>query len=153
MIVREIALADAEATEALARSFTPILRDGGLVTLSGDLGTGKTTFVRALLHAMGHDGAVRSPTYAIIEPYRIGDLDVFHLDLYRIAEPDELEFLGLREWLRPDNLVLIEWPERAGDALPAGDLHVRLVHDGASRRAFLSGPMAHGRREGGKGAE
>lgn len=150
MTRREILLADAEATESLARSFATVLRDGGLVTLSGDLGAGKTTFVRALLRALGHEGAVRSPTYAILEPYRIGNLDIYHLDLYRIADAGELEFLGLREWLRPENLVLIEWPERAGSALPESDLCIELAHDGEARRAVVSGPWASGRRVGDK---
>lgn len=136
---RELPLADADATETLGAALAPVLRSGGLVTLSGELGAGKTTLVRALLRRLGHAGAVRSPTYAIVEPYRIDDLEVFHLDLYRIAEAEELDYLGLRDWLLPHNLVLVEWPERGAGALPQPDLHVELAHDGESRRARLTG--------------
>jgi tRNA threonylcarbamoyladenosine biosynthesis protein TsaE len=139
MQTRELALPGVEATEALGAALAEALREGGLVTLSGELGAGKTTLVRALLRRLGHEGAVRSPTYAIVEPYRIGELDVFHLDLYRIAAAEELEYLGLRDWLLPHNLVLVEWPERGAGALPPPDLHVELAHAGESRRARLSG--------------
>lgn len=135
-------LPDAAATEALGARLAPLLAGGGLVTLSGELGAGKTSLVRAVLQALGHRGAVRSPTYALAEPYAIGDLEAWHLDLYRIADPHELEFLGLRDWLRPGVLVLVEWPERAAGWLPSADLEVVLAHDGEGRRAHLSGPLA-----------
>lgn len=137
MTERTIDLPDAEATAALGAELAPTLRGGGQVHLSGELGAGKTTLVRALLHALGHAGAVRSPTYALVEPYRIGELEVYHLDLYRIADPQELDYLGLRDWLRPDNLVLIEWPERGGAHLPPPDLSIRLEHAGEGRRAVV----------------
>ena len=138
-LARTIDLPDAAATQALGASLAPSLCEGGLVLLSGELGTGKTTLVRALLHELGHEGGVRSPTYALVEPYRIGSLDIYHLDLYRIADPEELEFLGFRDWLLPGNLVLIEWPERAAGMLPAADLHLHLEHAGEGRRVHLSG--------------
>jgi len=130
----QIDLSDSAATDAFGARLASRLRDGGVVFLSGDLGAGKTTLVRSLLRTLGHDGAVRSPTYAIVEPYRIGELEVFHLDLYRIADPDELEYLGLREWLRPGVLVLVEWPERGQGALPKPDLHLHLDYAGEGRR-------------------
>lgn len=132
-----IALPNVAATEALGARLAARLSAGGLVYLRGELGTGKTTLVRALLRALGHVGPVRSPTYALVEPYQIGALQVFHLDLYRIADPDELDFLGLRDWLLPENLMLIEWPERAGDRLPAPDLVIELHHAGAARTAIV----------------
>ena len=138
----DLILPDAAATEALGAALASLLRRGGCVLLSGDLGAGKTTLVRALLRTLGHAGPVRSPTYAIVEPYRIGDLEVYHLDLYRIADAAELDFLGLRDWLRPENLVLVEWPERAGDRLPPADLIITLSHAGEGRRAQLGGPLA-----------
>lgn len=137
-----LALPDVEATAALGARLAPLLAGGGLVTLRGELGAGKTSLVRAVLQAMGHAGAVRSPTYALAEPYLIGGLEVWHLDLYRIADPQELELLGLRDWLRPGVLVLVEWPERAAGWLPPADLEVLLEHDGEGRRAHLSGPLA-----------
>lgn len=131
-------LPDAAATEALGASLAQRLRHGGLVTLEGDLGAGKTTLVRALLHALGHNGPVRSPTYAIVESYRIGDLDVYHLDLYRLADPDELDYIGLRDWLDGSNLVLVEWPERGAGFLPTPDLHIQLEHHGDGRVVTLT---------------
>ena len=132
-----IDLPDSAATEAMGVRLAPRLRHGGVVFLSGDLGAGKTTLVRALLRALGHDGAVRSPTYAIVEPYRVDGLEVYHLDLYRIADADELEYLGLREWLRPGVLLLVEWPERGLGMLPAPDLHLHLDYAGDGRRLRL----------------
>ncbi|MBX3725097.1 MAG: tRNA (adenosine(37)-N6)-threonylcarbamoyltransferase complex ATPase subunit type 1 TsaE [Xanthomonadales bacterium] len=137
-----LALPDAGATRALGARLAPLLAGGGLVTLRGDLGAGKTSLARAVLQSLGHPGAVRSPTYALAEPYTIGELQAWHLDLYRIADPGELEFLGLREWLRPGVLVLVEWPERAAGWLPPADLDVVLEHDGEGRRVRLSGPLA-----------
>lgn len=140
--IQTIDLPDASATERLGIALAPRLRGGGLVTLGGDLGAGKTTLVRALLHALGHVGSVRSPTYAIVEPYRIGHLDIYHLDLYRIADPDELEYLGLRDWLRPGTLVLVEWPERGASFLPIADLHIQIDHRNEGRIATLGGVLA-----------
>lgn len=139
---RTLSLPGPEQTQALGAALAPALSAGASVLLSGELGAGKTTLVRALLHALGHDGPVRSPTYAIVEPYRIGELPVYHLDLYRIADPEELEFLGLRDWLAPGTLLLVEWPERAGGFLPQADLRIRLEHAGEGRRAHLDGSAA-----------
>ena len=96
------------------------------VGLSGDLGAGKTTWVRALLAALGHRGRVPSPTYTLLEHYEIGSLTVVHLDLYRLAAPKELEFLGLRDWLAlPEVWMLVEWPERGGQLAASLDLVLR----------------------------
>ncbi|MCB1801788.1 MAG: tRNA (adenosine(37)-N6)-threonylcarbamoyltransferase complex ATPase subunit type 1 TsaE [Gammaproteobacteria bacterium] len=105
-----------------------------LVFLEGELGAGKTTLVRGFLAGLGHRGPVRSPTYTLIEPYDVGGRRVYHLDLYRIADPDELEFLGLRELLAEPALVLVEWPQRGAGWLPQPDLAIRIVHLGDARR-------------------
>lgn len=138
-----VPLPDSNATEALGARLAPVLIHGGVVFLSGELGAGKTTLSRALLRAFGHTGAVRSPTYTLVEPYEIDGRPIYHLDLYRIADAGELEFLGLRDWLLPGRLLLVEWPERGQGFLPAPDLHLRLDYDGDGRRATLSGPLAH----------
>jgi len=109
-----------------------------LIFLEGDLGAGKTTLTRGFLHALGHRGAVKSPTYTLIEPYEIGGRRVYHLDLYRVADPDELEYLGLREILAEDAILLIEWPERGAGWLPPPDVRIRLAHQGAARQLTLS---------------
>ena len=97
-----------------------------LITLSGDLGAGKTTFAGGMLHALGHRGAVRSPTYTLIEPYRFGGRDVHHCDFYRLRHPDELDDLGLRDLRVVGSLLLVEWPEKAEGRLGAPDLAVGL---------------------------
>lgn len=118
---------------AAARRLAPHLRDGGIVHLRGELGAGKTTFARALLQALGVGERVKSPTYSLIESYRVGDLDVHHLDLYRLADPGELEWLGVADLWGGASLVLIEWPERGAGAMPPADLVLRLAHSAARR--------------------
>lgn len=134
-------LVDVAATEALGAALAPVLAGhGGVVALSGDLGAGKTTLVRGLIHALGHEGAVRSPTYTLVEPYEFESGSVLHLDLYRLAGTDDLAPLGIREALGSGALLLVEWPERAEGALPPPDLAIRLDHQEAGRavsaRAF-----------------
>ena len=136
-------LADEAATLAagarLARSRPPLPPDqAGVVYLEGSLGAGKTTLVRGLLRALGVSGSVRSPTYTLVEPYAPpAGPPLFHLDLYRLADPEELEMLGHRELLEPGSLVLVEWPVRGEGWLPAPDLVLSLAAEGDGRR--LSG--------------
>jgi tRNA threonylcarbamoyladenosine biosynthesis protein TsaE len=141
-----IDLPDEAATVALAQRLAPALRGGGVLYLHGELGAGKTTFARALLRALGAGERIKSPTYSLLERYRAGGLDAFHLDLYRIAAPDEHEYLGLDELRDPRAIVLVEWPERGAGALPAADLELVLEHAGTGRKARLgaSSPRARG---------
>lgn len=115
-----------------------------VILLEGDLGAGKTTLVRGLLRDAGERGSVRSPTYTLIEPYTLGARRVLHLDLYRLGDPEELEFLGLRDELGPGVLVLVEWPQRGSGALPGEDLIVRLEHVGDGREVGVSARSAQG---------
>jgi tRNA threonylcarbamoyladenosine biosynthesis protein TsaE len=147
MSARAIAVMDALDEAALAAAavrLAPFVRDGGVIHLHGELGAGKTTFARALLRALGVGERVKSPTYSLIESYRIGDLDVHHLDLYRIADPAELEWLGLDELSGAAALMLAEWPERGAGALPPADLELRLSHAAGDRRRLEA--RAHGAR-------
>ncbi|HEY6941397.1 tRNA (adenosine(37)-N6)-threonylcarbamoyltransferase complex ATPase subunit type 1 TsaE [Dokdonella sp.] len=128
----------------LAVHLAPALRDGGTVYLRGDLGAGKTTFARALLQALGVDARIKSPTYSLIESYRVGRLDIHHLDLYRIADPGELEWLGIGELADGASLLLIEWPERGAAALPEADLQIGLSHAGAVRDLVATASGASG---------
>jgi len=104
-----------------------------LITLAGDLGTGKTTFAAGVLEAMGHAGAVRSPTYTLIEPYRLAGRDLYHCDLYRLRHPDELDDIGLLELRGAGGVLLVEWPERAGGRLGEADLTIRISYAGEGR--------------------
>lgn len=135
MSARAQELPDPAATEALGAS----LAGAGplLVALSGPLGAGKTTLVRGLLRALGHEGAVRSPTYTMVERYPLAGATVQHFDLYRLADPAELEEMGIRDYFAEPALRLVEWPERAGDVLGTPDLHVVLELWGDARRARL----------------
>lgn len=131
-------LPDELATVALAQHLAPALLDGGVVFLCGELGAGKTTFARALLRALGVGERVKSPTYSLLERYTVNGRDAFHLDLYRIADAGELEWLGLDELDAPGTIVLVEWPERGGGALPAPDLEIVLEHEDMGRRGYLA---------------
>ncbi|TDR43299.1 tRNA threonylcarbamoyladenosine biosynthesis protein TsaE [Tahibacter aquaticus] len=126
-------LADEAAVAQWAQSLAPQLGQGGIIHLYGELGAGKTTFARALLQALGVQGRIKSPTYSLIESYAVDALAIHHLDLYRIADPGELEWLGLDELLGDHSLILIEWPERGGSELPAPDLILQLAHAPAGR--------------------
>jgi tRNA threonylcarbamoyladenosine biosynthesis protein TsaE len=135
---------DEPALVSLATRVAPMLAIGGVVFLAGDLGAGKTTFARALLGALGVESRVKSPTYSLVESYAVGDLTIHHLDLYRIADAGELECLGLADLAVEPFLLLVEWPERAGEALPQPDLIVRLAHAPAARDVVLEASTARG---------
>ena len=111
---------------------------GGVITLKGDLGTGKTTLVRGALEAEGIDSGVRSPTYTLVEYYPLERFAVAHFDLYRLADAEELEYLGYRDYLNPETLCFIEWPQRAGEYLRTIDLEIGIEYDPEGRRVCLS---------------
>jgi tRNA threonylcarbamoyladenosine biosynthesis protein TsaE len=128
-------LADEAATEALGAALAEAMAGGGVLHLRGGLGAGKTTLCRGLLRALGHAGAVKSPTYTLVEPYVPAGMQVFHFDLYRLRDPAELEDIGIRDYLQPEAILLIEWPEQGGPFTPAADLVVELDEMPAGRLA------------------
>jgi tRNA threonylcarbamoyladenosine biosynthesis protein TsaE len=132
-------LADDDATEALGAALAERVNNG-VVWLQGDLGAGKTTLVRGWLRALGHVGAVKSPTYTIVEPYRVDDRPIYHFDLYRLADAEELEMIGGRDYFDENALCLVEWPQRAGAALPKPTLVVTLTPSAGGREATLNFP-------------
>lgn len=128
-------LDEQELTDLAART-APQLEPPMVIYLEGDLGAGKTTFARALIRALGHPGRVKSPTYGLLEHYTLGDISVLHLDLYRIEDPGELEYLAVRDLYDERTVLLVEWPDRGAGYLPAPDLvldfgetdEVRFIH-------------------------
>lgn len=127
-------LADEQATLAFANECALIFNSGGLIFLRGTLGAGKTTFSRGLIHALGHQGAVKSPTYTLVETYELDGLTVCHFDLYRLGDAEELEFIGIREYLNQGALCLVEWPENGQGVLPMADLTLNLCDELPGRR-------------------
>ncbi len=136
-----IPLPDEAATAALGQRLAmavPDVSEGPFfMALEGPLGAGKTSLARAFLRALGHEGAVRSPTYTLLEPYEFDDRLVVHLDLYRLSDPGELDYLGVEDLFCPGHILLVEWPERGLGHLPAPDLSVRLAYAGSGRQADL----------------
>ena len=138
-------LRDAAATEKLGRDLAAALPEdigGWMILLQGELGAGKSTLARSMILALGHDGNVPSPTYTLVEPYVLGKNTVYHVDLYRIGEASELEFMGWSD-LR-DGLLLIEWPERVEGLNGQGDVRIDLSYQGKGRNAEISGISQRG---------
>ncbi|MEK6750263.1 MAG: tRNA (adenosine(37)-N6)-threonylcarbamoyltransferase complex ATPase subunit type 1 TsaE [Pseudomonadota bacterium] len=121
-------LPDDAATLALAAAVARVCTAGLTVYLHGELGAGKTTWVRGFLHALGYAGRVKSPTYTLVESYPLATHQVFHFDLYRLNDVEELEYMGIRDYLRDDVVCLIEWPERGQPLLPPPDIDVWLEY-------------------------
>jgi tRNA threonylcarbamoyladenosine biosynthesis protein TsaE len=136
---------DSEAeTLEVAKLLGAELAAKGVVYLDGTLGAGKTTFSRGILRSYGYQGAVKSPTFTLVEPYDLQWGQVYHFDLYRIADPEELEFLGIDDYLAGGHLCLIEWSERGSGFLPPADLRVELVPQGMGRDIKFEGHSSRG---------
>ena len=123
---------------AFGRRLAAMLEPGQLVRLQGPLGAGKTTLVRGVLRGLGHSGAVKSPTYTLLEPYELPWGTVYHFDLYRISDPEELELIGFSELIGGTALSLIEWPERGGELVPATGLTIEIELTERGRRVVCS---------------
>lgn len=139
-------IADEAAMVQFGRRLACASHGGEVIFLVGDLGMGKTTFCRGVMQGFGHQGAVKSPTYTLVEPYELGERRVFHFDLYRLGDPEELEYLGIRDYFSDDALCVIEWPERGAGVLPAADVELVFSVEGAGRRLKLLAQTEKGRR-------
>ncbi len=129
-------------TAAFATRLAAQLTGGIVLFLQGPLGAGKTTFCRSVIQALGHHGAVKSPTYTLVEPYDLAKLSVYHFDLYRLHDAEELEFMGIRDYFTSQSLCLIEWPERGAGYLPSPDLTLALSLTAAERTLMVTAHSA-----------
>ena len=150
MPMTTLVLPDAASSEAAGGRLASALRGGMVIAISGELGAGKTTLVRGCLRALGWNGAVKSPTYMLVEQYPLSSLYFFHFDFYRFADPCEWETAGLADCFRDDSVCVVEWPERVAGLLPPPDLQLTLWHpddpDSGGRRLALAARTPAGER-------
>jgi len=133
-------------TLALGAELAPHLQPGMVVYLSGELGAGKTTLARGILRGLGYDGRVKSPSFALLEPYNLSRLYLYHFDFYRFTSPRELGEAGFREYFNPESVCLVEWPENAAGMLPAADIRTSLKVVGSGRQLEIDADTEAGRR-------
>ncbi|HIF17582.1 MAG TPA: tRNA (adenosine(37)-N6)-threonylcarbamoyltransferase complex ATPase subunit type 1 TsaE [Cycloclasticus sp.] len=131
---------DEQAMLAAGKELVAQLSPGMLIFFQGDLGAGKTTLVRGVLNAMGHTGSVKSPTYNLVEPYTIEGQVVFHFDLYRLMDAEELEYMGIRDYFNEQSICFVEWPDNGKGLLPNPDVLIEIIINGDQRKLLISHP-------------
>ncbi len=146
MLVGQYFAEDEAAMLKFGQQLLAALESEGVVFLQGDLGLGKTTLARGVIRAAGHVGAVKSPTYTLVEPYEFAGSMIFHFDLYRLSDPEELEYLGIRDYFSENMLSLIEWPDKGAGFLPSADLEISLMIQGEGRLVNYQSFTQRGRR-------
>ncbi|MDX1733165.1 MAG: tRNA (adenosine(37)-N6)-threonylcarbamoyltransferase complex ATPase subunit type 1 TsaE [Halioglobus sp.] len=142
---RSLFAADESSMVAIGAALAAACEAGLVLFLEGELGMGKTTLARGFVQALGHDGAVKSPTYTLVEPYEMEDRSVYHFDLYRLGDPEELELMGIRDYFGENSVCLVEWPGRGLGVLPGPDIVIRIVSEGSGRRLALEAATDRGR--------
>ncbi len=144
---KECFLADESQQIALAQKVAQFLKSSFVLLLKGDLGVGKTTFARGFVHASGFEGIVKSPTYTLVEPYPINnDRTCYHFDLYRLGDPEELEFIGARDYFNEKDVCLVEWPEKAEGYLPVADWICEFSHQETGRNLTVLAATDKGKK-------
>ncbi|MFC3022578.1 tRNA (adenosine(37)-N6)-threonylcarbamoyltransferase complex ATPase subunit type 1 TsaE [Vibrio zhugei] len=144
MTTKTFTLKNEQDTVALGAAMAGLCQQQTTLFLYGDLGAGKTTFSRGFIRSLGHEGKVKSPTYTLVEPYELSDWRVYHFDLYRLADPEELEFMGIRDYFTADAICLVEWPDKGHGLLPQADVIVDLRYDGEQRHVTLTANNQYG---------
>ncbi|WP_024610820.1 tRNA (adenosine(37)-N6)-threonylcarbamoyltransferase complex ATPase subunit type 1 TsaE [Pseudoalteromonas sp. TB64] len=137
-------LSDEVATVAMGNQIAAIIEQGAVIYLHGDLGAGKTTFTRGVVQGFGHTGKVKSPTYTLVEPYELEKANVYHFDLYRLGDPEELEYMGIRDYFSADAICVVEWPEKGGEFIPVPDLDITLSYVDDERKIVIKSASERG---------
>ncbi|PCJ50334.1 MAG: tRNA (adenosine(37)-N6)-threonylcarbamoyltransferase complex ATPase subunit type 1 TsaE [Gammaproteobacteria bacterium] len=133
----ELTLPTEQATHDLGALIAKHLQTPSICYLEGDLGVGKTRLVRAIIQSLGHKGTVKSPTYTLVEPYQFTDFTAYHFDLYRLSDPEELDYLGIRDYFDEHSLVFIEWPDKGKGWIAAPDVEIILEFKDSGRTCLL----------------
>jgi tRNA threonylcarbamoyladenosine biosynthesis protein TsaE len=137
-------LSDEVATVTMGNQIAAIIEQGAVIYLHGDLGAGKTTFTRGVVQGFGHAGKVKSPTYTLVEPYELEKANVYHFDLYRLGDPEELEYMGIRDYFSADAICVVEWPEKGGEFIPVPDLNITLSYVDDERKIVIKSASERG---------
>lgn len=132
------------ATVAIGNSLAQIIQQGAVLFLHGDLGAGKTTLTRGIVQGAGHNGKVKSPTYTLVEPYELELCSIYHFDLYRLGDPEELEYMGIRDYFSPSAICIIEWPEKGHGFIPLPDLNITMEYVEEQRKINIEAGSERG---------
>ncbi|WP_404393328.1 tRNA (adenosine(37)-N6)-threonylcarbamoyltransferase complex ATPase subunit type 1 TsaE [Pseudoalteromonas phenolica] len=137
-------LEDEAATVAMGGTLAKVVKKGAVIFLHGDLGAGKTTLTRGIVQGLGHQGKVKSPTYTLVEPYELELCSVYHFDLYRLGDPEELEYMGIRDYFDPAAICVIEWPEKGEGFIPKPDFNITMQYQGEQRQISIEAGSERG---------